>query len=179
MKKIATGLGIASSALNAESNSANLGSLQINLDLISAQVFQYINEIAREETRVINEHLSILPKDYIDIKFLPITWLNKDTMYNRAKELFTIAGGSRKFLIACAGFDVDDYLNTMDEEIESGYDEKYLPHITSYTASDNADTANEDDNLGGRPKKDDRDLTDSGLTTKNLKSNEQRVKDKK
>ncbi len=179
IKKVSTNLGIASSALNAESNSANLGSLQINLDLISAQVFQYVNEIAKEETRVINEHLSILPNSYIDIKYLPITWLNKDAMYSKSKELYTLAGGSRKFLIACAGFDVDDYLSAMDEEIEENFDEKYPPHITSYTASDDADTANEDDNLGGRPKKDEKDLKASGLITRNLQSNEQKVKDKK
>jgi len=179
MKKIATGLGMASSALNAESNSANLGSLQINLDLISAQIFQYVNEIAREETRVINENLGILPNSYINIEFLPITWLNKDSVYSKAKELFTLAGGSRKFLIACAGFDIDDYLSAMDEESEDNFDEKYPPHITSYTATDSADTANEDDNLGGRPSKADRDLTEAGLITRNLKSNEQKVKDKK
>lgn len=179
IKKVSTNLGIASSALNAESNSANLGSLQINLDLISAQVFQYVNEIAKEETRVINEHLGILPNSYIDIKYLPITWLNKDSMYSKSKDLYTLAGGSRKFLIACAGFDVDDYLSAMDEEIEENFDEKYPPHITSFTASDDADTANEDGNLGGRPKKDEKDLKASGLITRNLQSNEQKVKDKK
>jgi len=179
LKKIATNLGIASSALNAESNSANLGSLQINLDLISAQVFQYINEIAREETRVINEHLSILPKDYIDIKFLPITWLNKKDVYEKAKDLYMTTGGSRKFYIAAAGFDPEDYLSICDEEIEAGFDEKYLPHITSYTASDSGDKPNPDDNLGGRPKKDEKDLKQSGLTTKNLQSNDQKVKSKK
>jgi len=179
MKKVSTNLGIASSALNAESNSANLGSLQINLDLISAQVFQYVNEIAREETRVINEHLGILPKDYIDIKFLPITWLNKKDVYEKAKDLYLTTGGSRKFYIAAAGFDPDDYLSICDEEIELGFDDKYPPHITSFIASDSADTPNPDDNLGGRPKKDNDDLKDSGLTTKNLKSNDQKVKSQK
>jgi len=179
MKKIATGLGIASSALNAESNSANLGSLQINLDLLSAQVFQYVNEISREETRIINEHLSIKPNSYIDIKFLPITWLNKKDVYDKAKDLYLTAGGSRKFYIAAAGFDPEDYLSICDEEIEAGFDERYPPHITSYTATDSADTANEDGNLGGRPTKDNSDLKESGLITKNLKSNEQRVENKK
>lgn len=179
MKKISTGLGIASSALNAESNSANLGSLQINLDLISAQVFQYIHEIAKEETRVVNEHLSILPKDYIDIKYLPITWLNKKDVYEKAKDLYMTTGGSRKFYIAAAGFDPEDYLSICDEEIEAGFDEKYQPHITSYTASDSGDKPNVDGNLGGRPSKDNSDLKASGLITKNLQSNEQKVKSKK
>ena len=175
MIKVSTNLGFAVSALNAESTTGNLGSLQINLNLISSHIFQYVNEIAREQTRVINTHLGILPKDYIDIKYLPITWLNKDEVYDKAKDLFMIAGGSRKFLIACAGFDADDYLSIMDEEIEEGLDEKYPPHITSYTASDSGDKPNPDDNLGGRPKKKDGELKESGLITRNLKSNELRT----
>ena len=177
--KISTNIGFAISALNAESQNANLGSLQINLDLISAQVFQYVNEIAKEQTRVINEHLNILPRDYIDIKYLPITWLNKKDVYDKAKDLYMTTGGSRMFYIAAAGFDPEDYLSICDEEIEEGFDKKYMPHITSYTATDNADNSNSDGNLGGRPKKDEKDLKNSGLKTRNSKANEQKVKDKK
>ena len=177
MKKISSNIGFAISALNAESQSGNFGSLQINLDLISAQIYQYISEIAKEETRVLNEHIGLKPKDYIDIKYLPITWLNKDDSYDKAKDLYMTTGGSRKFYIACAGFDPEDYLSICDEEIEDGLNEKYLPHITSYTASDSGDKPNPDGNLGGRPKKKDKDLKESGLRTRNLKSNEQRVKD--
>lgn len=178
-KKISTNLGFAISALNAESENANLGSLQINLDLVSAQIFQYINEIAKEQTRVINEHLNILPRDYIDIKYLPITWLNKKEIYEKAKDLYMTTGGSRMFYIAAAGFDPDDYLSMCDEEIEAEMDSRYLPHITSYTASDSGDKPNPEGNLGGRPQKDVKDLKQSGLATKNLKSNEQKVKSKK
>lgn len=176
LKKISTNLGFAISALNAESDSGNLGSLQINLDLISAQVFQYVNEIAKEQTRVLNEHLGVKPRDYIDIKYLPITWINKKDVYDNAKDLYLTAGGSRMFYIAAAGFDPEDYLSICDEEIEAGFNEKYLPHITSYTASDSGDKSNPEGNIGGRPKKEDRDLKQSGITTRNLKSNEQRVK---
>jgi hypothetical protein len=179
IKKIATNLGFAASALNAESQSANLGSLQINLDLTSAQVFQYVNEIAREETRVLNNHLGIIPKDFIDIEFLPLTYLNKESTYEKAKELYTLIGGSRRFLIAAAGFNTDSYLNCLDEEIELGYEEMYPAHITAYTSSDSADKSNPDNNLGGRPKKDSSELKQSGITARNLKSNEQKVKDKK
>ncbi len=179
MKKISTNLGFAISALNAESQNANLGSLQINLDLISAQIFQYVNEIAKEQTRVINEHLGVLPRDYIDIKYLPITWLNRKDVYEKAKDLYMTTGGSRMFYIASAGFDPDDYLSICDEEIEAGLDEKYLPHITSYTATDSADKLNPEGNFGGRPSKDIKDLKDSGLKTRNFKNNEQKVKNKK
>ena len=179
IKKISTNIGFASSALNAESESGNLGSLQINMDLISAQVFQYINEIAKEETRVINSNLGVAPKDFIDIHYLPITFLNMKDVYDKAKDLYMTTGGSRMYYIAAAGFNPEDYLSICDEEIEAGFDEKYIPHITSYTATDNADNTNQDGNLGGRPNKSTKDLKQSGLDTKNYKSNEQKVKDKK
>jgi hypothetical protein len=83
------------------------------------------------------------------------------------------------FYIAAAGFNPEDYLSICDEEIEAGFDNTYIPHITSFTATDSADKPNPDDNLGGRPVKDEKDLKQSGLITKNLQSNEQKVKNKK
>lgn len=175
IKKISTSIGFASSALNASSEGgASYSSLQVNIDLVSAQVFQLIDEIAVEYTRVINELLNIKPRDYIDIKYLPISWLNKDSMFNKAKEIYTLAGGSRRFLVACAGFDVDDYFSCLDEEIEEGYEEKYPVHITSYTSSDSADKPNPDGNQGGRKPKDEKDLKPSGQVTRNLGSNKQK-----
>lgn len=175
IKKISTNIGFASSALNAESSSTNLGSLEININLITALIFQNVNEIARELTRVINEHLGIKPINYIEIKYLPITWLNRKEIYDKAKDLYLTAGGSRKYYIAAAGFDPEDYLSVCDEEIEAGFDQKYLPHITSYTATDKADEPNPDGNLGGRPQKDTDELKDSGIITREYKSNEQRI----
>ena len=57
-------------------------------------------------------------------------------------------------------------MKVMDFEKEMNYDESYPPHITSYTATDNADNANADGNLGGRPRKSDSELTDSGVQTR-------------
>jgi len=171
MTKISSNLGFAVSALNAESDSGNLGSLQINLDLISAQIFQYVNEIAREETRVINEHVGNSPANYIDVKFLPITYLNKKDMFEKAEKLYTQGKGSFKFWVATL-CDPDDYISLMDEELEEDFENKYPVHATSATFSG-------DDDVGGAPTKSDGDLKQSGLTTRNLKSNEQKVKSKK
>jgi len=176
MKKISTDLGFAVSALNASSEGgASYSSLQVNIDLISSQIFECVNETAVEMTRVLNQAISIQPKDYIVLKYLPVSWLNKDSVYDKAKELFTLAGGSRKFMIASAGFDVDDYLSCLDEEIEDGLDEKYPPHITSYTSSDSADKSNPESNLGGRKPIKEADLKPAGATARNLKSNEKKV----
>ena len=79
MKKISTSLGFASSALNAASEGgASYANLQVNLDLVMSQVFQYIEEIANEETRVLNDYIGNKPKDYIEIKYLRTSMLNSE-----------------------------------------------------------------------------------------------------
>ena len=171
IKKISTSLGFASSALNAASEgSSGFAGLQVNLDIISAQVFQMVNEIAREYTRVLNEHENTKPIDYVDIKYLPISYLNKNDMYEKLKDLYMVAGGSRTYMIAASGVDPTDYLSICDEEISDDLDTKYPPHVTAYNLSDSADKPNPDNNMGankgGRPQKDDKDLSFSGTKTK-------------
>lgn len=174
MKKVSTSLGFAVSALNASSEGgASYSTLNVNIDLVSSQLFEMIDNISKEYTRVLNHHLGLQPKDYFKFKYTHVSWLNKDSEYEKAKEIYTLAGGSLKQLIACSGFDVDDYLALMDEERELGFEEKYPPHITSYTASDNADNSNGSGNLGGRPQSKDTDLKESGQITRTLGSNNQ------
>ena len=168
MKKISTSLGFASSALNAESSGgSSYANLAVNLDLVSSQVFQLVNEIAREYTRVLNELLNIKPSNYIDVKYLPISWLNKDDMFEKAKELYTLIGGSRRYLVACAGLSVDDYFSCLDEEIDLGYEEKYPVHQSANTISSS-------DNKGGAPLKKTEDLKPGGQIQRNLGSNKQK-----
>jgi len=168
MKKISTSLGFASSALNAESSGgSSYANLAVNLDLVSSQVFQLVNEIAREYTRVLNELLNIKPSNYIDVKYLPISWLNKDDMFEKVKELYTLIGGSRRYLVACAGLSVDDYFSCLDEEIELGYEEKYPVHQSANTISSS-------DNKGGAPLKKTEDLKPGGQIQRNLGSNKQK-----
>jgi len=167
IKKISTSLGFASSALNAESGSgSSYANLQVNIDLISSQVFQTINEIAREYTRVLNELLEIQPLDYIDIKYLPISWLNKDSIFEKAQSLYTQGKGSLKFWISTMGVDVDDYLSLMEEELEEDFENKFPIHATSATFSGN-------DNKGGRPLMDEKDLSINGKVTRTTNSNNQ------
>ena len=170
MKKISTSLGFASSALNAESSGgSSYANLAVNLDLVSSQVFQLVNEIAREYTRVINELLNIKPKDYIDIKYLPISWLNKDDMFEKAQSLYTQGRGSLKFWIATLGVDVDDYLSLMDEELDEDFENKYPVHATSFNS--NGRDINDE---GGRPLMKTKDLKPGGQIQRNLGSNKQK-----
>ena len=167
MKKISTSLGFASSALNAESSGgSSYANLAVNLDLVSSQVFQSVNEIAREYTRVINELLGITPQNYIDIEYLPISWLNKDDMFEKVEKLYTLIGGNRRYLVACAGLNVDSYFSCLDEEIEDGYEEKYPIHLSANTMSSS-------DIKGGAPTKKTKDLSPNGMVTRTTNSNNQ------
>ena len=168
IKKISTSLGFASSALNAESSGgSSYANLAVNIDLVSSQIFQLVNEIAKEYTRVINELLGTKPQNYIDIKYLPISWLNKDDMFEKAQNLYTQGKGSLKFWIATMGVDIDDYLSLMDEELEEDFENKYPVHATSATFSGNGD------DKGGAPLKKERDLKPGGQIQRNLGSNKQ------
>lgn len=167
IKKISTNLAFASSALNAASEgSSGFAGLQVNLDIISAQIFQETTQIASEYTRVLNEHINVKPSEYIEIKYLPISYLNKNDMYEKMKDLFMTSGGSRTLMIAASGINPDDYYSICEEEKLDDLDNRYPPHITSYTASDSADKSNPDGNMGGRPQKSNDDLSFSGAITK-------------
>ena len=170
IKKISTSLGFASSALNAESSGgSSYANLAVNLDLVSSQIFQLVNEIAREYTRVLNELLNIKIKDYIDIKYLPISWLNKDDMFEKVEKLYTLIGGSRRYLVACAGLNVEDYFSCLDEEIELGYEDKYPVHLSAFNSN-----SGDINDKGGAPLKKTKDLKPGGQIQRNLGSNKQK-----
>jgi len=169
IKKISTSLGFASSALNAASEgAASYSSLAVNIDLVSSQVFQIVNEVACEYTRVINYLMGIKPNDFITLKYLPISWLNKTDMSTKAKELYLQGRGSLSFWIASSGFDVDDYISMMDMENEEDWDSKYVIHLTSYTARESDTMAG---GSGGAPEKALGELSPSGEKTKTSGSN--------
>ena len=86
--------------------------------------------------------------------------------------MYTLASGSRTWLYAVGSGDANTYMKLMDMENELGYDNKFLPHPTSFTISDSADSSNPDGNIGGRPPKKDGELTDKGIETKSNGGNE-------
>ena len=141
IKKISTSLGFASSALNASSEGgASYSTLQVNVDLILVQIFALIETIAYEYTRVLNNLIDSKGRVIVDISYLKTTILNQEKNVANAKELYTLGGGSRLYWIACAGADIDMYMSLMEYEKEQNFDEKYPPHMTSFTA--NNDTSN-------------------------------------
>lgn len=157
MSAISTDLGLASAALNGEGEGASYSSLAVNLDLLLAEIFQMLEQIEWQYTKLLNNFLEIKEEEWIDVHYLKTSILNRKESFEAAKDLYTIAGGSRMYLYAVGTGDSNAYLKLMEYEKEMNFEELYPPHVTSFT------TGKDDDDVGGRPPKDDEDLKDGGL----------------
>lgn len=146
--KIGTALGFAASLLNA-SSSSSFSAQQTNLELVTSQIFQWIEEITNELNKVINYH--ILCNDFVNVKvnYLPITHINKKNMINFAKELYLQGKGSLTLWASCVGISENVFYAMLDEELENNIEDKYPVHQTSYTQS-----ADSDKHEKGRPTED-------------------------
>lgn len=144
--KISLDLGIAGSLLNGV-GSGTYSAQQNNLELLSAQLFQWIEQISAELNKCISANIIKDSKNWVECKYLPITHVNKKEMVGYMKDLWLQAGGSMSAYIASCGISPDAYYALLDEEIENGIYDKYRPHATSYTMS-------REENAGGRPETD-------------------------
>ena len=144
---ISLDLGICASLIGAMST-GNFASGQSNLEMITAQLYTWVYEWQTELNYVINKNIIKDDKNKVEIYYFPTSFVNRKTFFDQMKTLYSEASGSLTFLVASAGIDPDVYFNILDQEIEDGIYQKYLPHQTSYTMS-----AKEEDstNLGGRP----------------------------
>ena len=141
--QISLDLGICASLIGAMST-GNFAAGQLNLEMITAQLYSWIYEWQNELNFVINKNIIQDPKNTVEIYYFPTSFANRKTFFEMMRSLYTEACGSLSFLIASTGVDVDAYFAVMDEEIENGVYEKYKPHQTSFTMSAS-------DNKGGRP----------------------------
>ena len=141
--QISLDLGICASLIGAMST-GNFAASTSNLEMITAQLYSWIYEWQNELNYVINKNIIQDAKNEVEVYYFPTSFVNRKDFFEMMKTLYTTAGGSLSFLIASTGVDVDAYLSVLDEEIEDGYFDKYLPHLTSSTIS-------KDDNVGGRP----------------------------
>lgn len=143
--QISVDLGICASLIGAMST-GNFAASTSNLEMITAQLYTWVYEWQNELNFVINKNIIQDTKNPVEVYYFPTSFVNRQGFFDQMLKLYTTAGGSFKFLIASAGIDVESYLNVLDEEIEEGIFEKYLPHQTSFTMSGNSIDE------GGRPK---------------------------
>lgn len=169
--KIATGLGFASSALNGESGS-NYSSAKLNLDLVLSQAYQILEQVQWQYTKVLNNLLKIDFMNLIKFVYLKTSNINKSDEFTIAKDMYSLMSGSRIWAYAIGSGDVETYMDLMEYEKSENFDEKYPPHLTSFTASDSADKPNPGGNIGGRPE-DKTSTNPETLKTKTSNSNKQ------
>lgn len=162
---ISTDLGLAIGALNATGD-ASYSALAVNIDLLLSEVFSMLEQISFQYTKLINRYLGLEETEMLEFVYLHTSTLNGEEQFKRYKDLFMVGSGSRTYMYSAATGDAQTYMKIMDYEREMDMDSLYQPHITSYTASDNADKENPDGNIGGRPQKQASELTDAGIQTR-------------
>jgi len=136
LNRISTSLGFAGSMLNGDSG-GGIASQKSNMELVSAELFSWIEQIQDELNKVINKNVIQDDDVYIESYYLPITHANRKEMIGYFKELFTHGGGSRQAWVSSVGVNSDAYFSLLDEEVEQDFDKKYPPHQTAFTQSGN------------------------------------------
>ena len=139
--KIARALGFAGSALDGVGSGA-YSAQQTNLELVTAQLFQWVEQIQEELNKCINKHIIRDQKNWVECKYLPITYVNKGNMVGYAKDLYLQGKGSIALWVAATGIAPDVFFALLDQEVDMNWEDKYPVHMTSWTASGKT---------GGRP----------------------------
>jgi hypothetical protein len=163
---IALGLGIAGGLLNG-AGSGNYSAQQNNIELLSAQIFQWIEAIQSELNKCINLNIIKDSKNYIEVYYLPITHVNKKNMVGFAKELYLQGKGSLSLWASTCGIPSNVFFALLDRELSEDIENKYPVHKTSFTI------AKGDDNGAGAPEVEDS-TNPSTLATKANGGNKQK-----
>lgn len=125
-------IGLSSVALGG-SSTGNYATATLNIEIISNNVFTWIEALEAELNKCINFSVFRNSPYRTEFRILPTTFINRDKWVANLADLYSRGKGSLSAWIAAAGFNVDDYLSLMDFELEEGFEEKYPVHQTSFT----------------------------------------------
>lgn len=142
---VALDLGLASALLNGVGSGA-YASQSLNLQLVASEVFQWIDQITEELNKVITSNVIRDRKNRVEVRYLPLTHVNKKEMVGFAKELYLQGKGSLAFWAASCGISPDIFEAMLDFELENDWENRWPVHRTSYTQSA--------DDKSGRPETD-------------------------
>lgn len=145
--KIALDMGIAGALLNG-CGSGSYSAQQQNLELITAQLFQWIEQIAEELNKCISANIIKDSRNWVECRYLPITHVNKKNMVEYTKNLYLQGKGSLSLWAAACGISPEVFFALLDQELDEDIENKYPVHQTSYTLS------SEDSENVGRPETD-------------------------
>lgn len=132
--KIALDIGIASSLLNG-SSSGSYSAQENNLELVTAQIMQWVEQIAEELNKCISQNIIKDNSNWVECRYLPITHVNKSKMVGYAKDLYLQGKGSLALWSSACGISPDVFFALLDQELEANIEDKYPVHKTSYVLS--------------------------------------------
>lgn len=138
-------LGISSASLDGNTK-GNYATASLNLELVSGYIYTWIENYMAELNKCINANIIKDSSCVVECYILPITSVNREKQIGFMKDLYSSGKGSLLAWASATGFDSDAYVSLMDYELESGFEEKYPVHKTSYTVS-----KNDEADSGGRP----------------------------
>lgn len=145
--KIARALGFAGSAIDGV-GSGSYSAQQTNLELVSAQIFEWVEQIASELNKCISKNIIKDNRNWVEVKYLPITYVNKGSMIGYMQDLYLKGKGSLSLWASACGISPDVFFSMLDQELEEDIENKYPVHKTSFVLS------KDDSENGGRPKTD-------------------------
>ena len=163
--KISLDIGLAGGLLNGV-GSGSYSAQHENLQLVSAQIFQYLESIEYELNKVINKNIVKDSSNKVSVSYLRITHVNKTDMVAYAKELYLQGKGSLSLWAAAVGIKPDVFFALLDQELEDDIENKYPVHMTSFTYN-----GNNGDDKGGRPVDKDS-MVETTITTRANGSND-------
>lgn len=143
-------IGVSASALDG-SSTGNYSTANLNMGLVSANVYSWIEDIVDELNKCINHNIICDQSCVVELYILPITMVNKDRMVGYMSDLYARGKGSLYAWIASTGFNPDNYLALMEYELQEDFENRYPVHRTSFTITGKDDPEHEDHNKGGRP----------------------------
>lgn len=149
--KIALALGFAASALNGVGSGSYSGQ-QTNIELVTQQIFQMVDQISSELNKCIRSNLIVDKRNWAEVRYLPITLVNRSKMVEYAKDLYLQGKGSLSLWASACGITPEVFYALLDQELDDDVENKYPVHKTSYTLSAKDEFALAD--KGGRPKTD-------------------------
>jgi len=143
LEKIAGDVGFGLPLLNGTSK-GNYAVLKLNLELVSSEIFSWINQFCNELNKVINANIIQDNNCRMEVDYLPITNVNKTDMIGYMSDLYLKGRGPWQSWVAASGLSFDSFIAMLEDESLQGLENKFTPHVTSYTLS-------KDNAPGGRP----------------------------
>jgi hypothetical protein len=131
---IATDLGFGASLLNA-SSSGNYSSQQNNLELVTSEVFTWIEAISYELNRVLNKNVIKDENNKVEVYYLPTSHVNRDKTVGYMADLYSNGKGSLQAWIAATGWDVEAYISLMEDELDKDFENRFPIHQNTFNTS--------------------------------------------